>query len=88
MGFDYLEFWSDEESQTAEQQNADFEKTKGELIVKPLITDKVLIVDSKDHTIQETRQRPKDLNNYFLKQMAKDGIIKSKTKDYASKLLK
>ena len=65
MAFDYLEFWSCEDSQTTEQQNKKFKDSiKGEVIQKPLLTNSVLIVGNNK---REVRQRPNDLNNFFVK---------------------
>ena len=65
MAFDYLEFWSCEDSQTTEQQNKKFkESVKGEVIDKPLLTNRLLIVGNNK---REVRQRPNDLNNFFVK---------------------
>jgi len=64
MAFDYLEFWSCEDSQTTEQQNEKFkESVKDEVIEKPLLTNRVLIVGSNK---REVRQRPNDLQNFFI----------------------
>lgn len=68
MSFNYLEFWSCEDKQKTQQQNKKFkDSVKGEVIRKPLLTNKVLICESKDNTFNNNRQRPKDLKNFFIK---------------------
>ena len=64
MAFNYLEFWSCEDSKTTKQQNKKFkESVKSEVIQKPLLTKSVLIVGSNK---REVRQRPNDLHNFFI----------------------
>ena len=68
MAFKYLEFWNEgDQAKTQDQNKAFKESVKGEVFEKPLLRSGVLIVDSKNHSIQESRQRPNDLNNFFIK---------------------
>jgi len=77
MAFNYLEFWSCEDDKTTEQQNEEFkESVKGEVIEKPLLTNRVLIVGNNK---REVRQRPNDLQNFFINREKKTlNLLKQK----------
>ena len=72
MVFNYLEFWSCEDSETTQQQNTQFkEDSKDDFkqIAKPLLTNQLIVIENKHSG--EHRQRPKDLNNFFLRRERK-----------------
>lgn len=69
MGFDYLEFWTEEKTKEESEKEKAFKETEN---LKPLsfsISNKVLIVETLHESPQ--RQRVRDLNNFFVKNESK-----------------
>ena len=68
MSFNYLRYWENTENEKDNQKTKAFkESTKNEVIHKPLLTNTLLIIEGKNTATNNHRQRPKDLNAFFLK---------------------